>query len=282
VIRGLTQKMPGRLSRLSAGFARPLQRRGHKVFLGLILFLFPFSLLFVVTGLLPSQFSWIASLMIAFSAAATLVSEMRSRAALSAAAQCALLSGILLCVEYVGVTTGVPFGRYTYTDALGFRISGVPLAIPLAWYTTVVNSWRLSRGILERDDRAPAWMVALLAAALTVALDLVLEPMASSITMYWVWSDGLIPVQNYLSWGVFSMIASFGLSVADRHPGPQLPSITGSSVVVLGSQFSLFAITDVVHGQELPVLAAVLMMGVIAVARICGRHPRCAGGPARP
>src|SRR5690606_13300745 len=36
-------------------------------------------------------------------------------------------------VEYVGSTTGLPFGAYQYTDTLQPQIGGVPLLIPLAW-----------------------------------------------------------------------------------------------------------------------------------------------------
>src|SRR5436190_1199972 len=37
-------------------------------------------------------------------------------------------------VEHIGETTGLPFGRYTYTDVLQPQLFGVvPLAIPCAW-----------------------------------------------------------------------------------------------------------------------------------------------------
>ena len=37
-----------------------------------------------------------------------------------------------LVVEAVGVATGLPFGRYAYGDALGWKLAGVPVVVPLA------------------------------------------------------------------------------------------------------------------------------------------------------
>ena len=38
-----------------------------------------------------------------------------------------------LIAEAVGVATGIPFGRYTYTGTLGPEVLGVPVIVPMAW-----------------------------------------------------------------------------------------------------------------------------------------------------
>ena len=52
----------------------------------------------------------------------------------------------------LGVTTGMPFGRYHYTSALQPQFFGVvPLAIPCAWLMVAAGAWQLA----TTDDRRP-------------------------------------------------------------------------------------------------------------------------------
>src|SRR5690349_13456769 len=44
-------------------------------------------------------------------------------------------------VEFVGHTTGFPFGAYAYTDRLQPQVGGVPLLIPLAWLMMLPSAW---------------------------------------------------------------------------------------------------------------------------------------------
>ncbi|GAA5183894.1 hypothetical protein GCM10023322_24190 [Rugosimonospora acidiphila] len=63
-----------------------------------------------------------------------------------------------LAVEALGVRTGFPFGRYAYSGALGPRLFGVPLVIPLAWAWMAWPAWlaaaRLTRPRAGRTARA--------------------------------------------------------------------------------------------------------------------------------
>ncbi|MFD0822936.1 carotenoid biosynthesis protein, partial [Micromonospora zhanjiangensis] len=66
-----------------------------------------------------------------------------------------------LAVEALGVATGVPFGTYAYSGALGPKLLGVPLVIPLAWTWMAWPAWlaavRLTRGpAAVRPSRGPA------------------------------------------------------------------------------------------------------------------------------
>ncbi len=47
-------------------------------------------------------------------------------------------------VEYVGSTTGIPFGAYTYTARLQPQLSGVPLLIPVAWFVLLPCAWTVA------------------------------------------------------------------------------------------------------------------------------------------
>lgn len=112
--------------------------------------------------------------------------------------------------ELVGVATGRPFGHYTYSDKLGPRARGVPLAAAAAWAMMARPSWVVA-GLISR--RRPV-RVALAAGALT-AWDVFLDPRMAR-EGYWSWPGGGryegIPATNFAGWlvtgaGVFAVWA---------------------------------------------------------------------------
>ena len=112
--------------------------------------------------------------------------------------------------ELVGIATGRPFGHYTYTDRLGPRVGGVPVAAAAAWAMMARPAWVVA-GLLSRRRTA---RVALAAGALT-AWDVFLDPRMVR-EGYWSWPDGGryegIPATNFAGWlvtgaGVFALWA---------------------------------------------------------------------------
>jgi uncharacterized membrane protein len=108
-----------------------------------------------------------------------------------------------LAVETLGVGTGFPFGAYRYTTRFGPLLGIVPLSIPLAWNVVLTNSLFIVRTLFSRRGRLPE---ALLVALLATAYDFVLEPFATTVRGYWIWSAGFVPWQNYAAWFVVSGI----------------------------------------------------------------------------
>ena len=106
-----------------------------------------------------------------------------------------------LAMETLGACTGFPFGTYHYTERFGPLLGVVPMTIPLAWYVVVTNSLFVARTVATHGSR-------LIEAAATglfcTIYDFILEPFATTVKHYWIWSDGGIPLQNYAAW--------FGLS----------------------------------------------------------------------
>jgi uncharacterized membrane protein len=255
---------------LVQGFQPGRLRALFLVCVGLVCFLFPFGAVFVAGGLLPRDLAWTASVIIILTALTVLLSEMRAGNAWTAARRFGVLALVLFGVEWLGVHTGYPFGTYQYTPVLGATVLGVPLAIPFAWYATVVNSWRLAQGILGNHQKRSRIGVAVMVGILTVALDLILEPMASLVKYYWVWEWGTVPIHNYLSWFVFSSLAAYRLEslrpldrAAER--GAQM-----SAVILCGTQVALFIMTDAVNSQLLPVIlaAGIALLGAGLVRRL--------------
>lgn len=118
--------------------------------------------------------------------------------------------------ELLGVATGRPFGHYTYSDKLGTRIGGVPLAAAAAWAMMARPAWVVAGAITgrRRRRRRRVARVALAAGALT-AWDVFLDPRMAR-EGYWSWPGGGryegIPASNFAGWlvtsaGVFALWA---------------------------------------------------------------------------
>ncbi len=104
-------------------------------------------------------------------------------------------------VERIGTGTGIPFGRYGYTNALQPQIAHVPVIVPLAWFAVGLPARETAHGALgARSNRATRIVVG--AAALT-AWDLFLDPQMVG-EGYWTWvRRGIyrgIPLSNYVGW----------------------------------------------------------------------------------
>jgi putative membrane protein len=243
--------------------------------LGLILFLYPFGVAFVAGGLLPERFSWTASVVIALNGIVVLLSELRVVPARKALGVFAVFVGILFGVEYVGSRTSIPFGAYAYTDTLGLTIAGVPPVIAIAWYGTVVSGWRIVQGIAPRAGRLPK---AVLAGILAMALDIVLEPVAAEVERYWLWEGGSVPLQNYVSWFAFTFLAVLFLertAIPMPHSG-----LVKSALLIFTLQWTLFVLTNLVHGAAVAVVVSVVLLGAVAAgsrllpeAETRERHP---------
>jgi uncharacterized membrane protein len=114
-----------------------------------------------------------------------------------------LLVGVTAIVfEAVGLSTGFPYGGYSYSEALGPTLLGVPFLVPLAW---LMMAWPslLVADLLTRGRRARV----VLAAVVFAAWDVVLDPQMVQAG-YWTWArprPGLpgietVPLTNLAGW----------------------------------------------------------------------------------
>jgi uncharacterized membrane protein len=122
---------------------------------------------------------------------------------------------ISLSMELIGTSTGFPFGAYSYTSFLGFKVlDHVPYSIPLSWFYMGFTSYILASVIVprfwQRHHMAPTrlanaatqlplrgqasrketfWSLILGAYFLTV-WDLALDPAMASTYLpfhFWIW-----------------------------------------------------------------------------------------------
>jgi len=127
----------------------------------------------------------------------------------TAAGAIAVVTGV---VERVGTLTGLPFGRYNYTDALRPQVAHVPVSVPLAWFAMALPSREAAHAALGEQSTVST-RLALGSAAMT-AWDLFLDPQMVG-EGYWAWARrGVyrgIPLSNFLGWfvtglGVMAML----------------------------------------------------------------------------
>jgi lycopene beta-cyclase len=96
-----------------------------------------------------------------------------------------------VATEWLGKTTGIPFGDYRYT-APGPTIFGVPLLVPLGWWAFTLIGLSL-----------PKRNKLFLAPLALVAWDLGLDPLMVSKGFWLFTSDGMyfgVPLSNFVGW----------------------------------------------------------------------------------
>lgn len=102
-------------------------------------------------------------------------------------------------IEFIGSSTGFPFGVYSYTNALQPQIGHVPLLIPMAWFMMLPAAWAIA-SMLAGKNRL---LYVLISAGAITAWDLFLDPQMVEWS-FWTWArDGGyfgIPWSNYAGW----------------------------------------------------------------------------------
>ena len=113
-------------------------------------------------------------------------------------------------VEFVGVTTGWPYGAFAYTADLGPTIGGVvPLALPLLYLPLVLDSYLLGLALLGRRAGSRLARIATGVAALLL-VDLTLDPGAVAVGFWAYDAGGLyygVPLSNYAGWLLSGTVA---------------------------------------------------------------------------
>ncbi|WP_407428961.1 carotenoid biosynthesis protein [Arcticibacter sp.] len=120
-------------------------------------------------------------------------------------------------VELVGTQTGLVFGSYSYGGTLGYKIFDTPLLIGVNWIL-VIYSAGMALSILGVRN---LYAFLFLGASSVTLLDFLIEPVAMEYD-YWDWAGGVVPVQNYIVWFIFSAVLLLGFHKAKfaKNSGP--------------------------------------------------------------
>jgi putative membrane protein len=120
------------------------------------------------------------------------------------------LAGYAYAVEFVGATTGLPYGEFAYEIPLGpMVLDTVPLGLPVFFMPLVLNSYLLC--LLLLGDRARSAVVRLpVVVGTVVAVDLILDPAAVALG-FWTYEAGSyygVPWLNYAGWVLSATVAT--------------------------------------------------------------------------
>jgi putative membrane protein len=186
-----------------------------------------------------------------------------------------IVVGLTWLVEWVGSTTGVPFGRYQYSSILQPQVAGVPLLIPLAWWMMLGPAWAAATSILTPlYTLLGRWygpLAALLSGAAFTAWDFYLDPQMVRLGL-WTWDSpgGYfgIPWVNFLGWWLVA--SAISLIVQPHLPADDTQRSTAPRTALL----IIYTLTWIFQAVGLglfwrqpgPALVGFTLMGLFAVA----------------
>lgn len=180
--------------------------------------------------------------------------------------------GVLLLVaaasvtfESIGLSTGFPYGSYTYSDTLGPTLLGVPFLVPLAWLMMAWPSWVLAERLARPVRRGRRAVVRIAAGAgIFAAWDVVLDPQMVQAG-YWTWahpSPGLpgidtVPLTNLAGWLLAGAVLMALLdALVSRTSVPGAPRIDGTAPLLALAWMTLGGALAHAGWLELPGSAA--------------------------
>jgi putative membrane protein len=139
------------------------------------------------------------------------------------------LSLFAYAIEYLGVATGFPYGRFFYGDALGPTVAGlVPFLLPLSYAPLVVGA------VVAAWGGGSRLLHVAYAALLLVWMDAVLDPGATSLG-FWVWPGGGayygVPPSNFAGWLLSGTLATALLLTTARWSKTPMPALLDSAAI---------------------------------------------------
>lgn len=121
-----------------------------------------------------------------------------------------VLAAYAYAIEYVGATTGLPYGEFAYEVPLGPMLADtIPLGLPVFFMPLVLNAYLLCLLLLGERARSALVRVPVVIGAV-VAVDLVLDPAAVALG-FWVYESGSyygVPWLNFAGWILSATVAT--------------------------------------------------------------------------
>jgi uncharacterized membrane protein len=208
-----------------------------------------------------------------------------------------LFFGITVAVswsyEHVGVETGLIYGAYHYTDALGLKLGHVPIIIPIAWFMMIYPSYIIANLIgsgrqmmMMRDKKnnnnnritlVQILWLSFLSAVMMTAWDLVVDPYLSGPTeRAWIWEDGGqyfgVPLHNFGGWLLTTFTIYFIFRLLSERKFQVRPSrpLTTSIILLPLISYGTMMVANIIPGEppELQIIGPIVMGFPLAIAAI--------------
>ena len=171
-------------------------------------------------------------------------------------------------IEFIGLTTGWPYGEFSYLVDLGPMLAGVPIGLPLFYLPLVFDAYFL--GLLLIGHRPRRIVIVPVTIAIVLLIDLVLDPGAVAIG-FWAYAVGGayygIPVSNYAGWLLSGTVAVLLVDLTiDR---TRLEHRVRSCPFALDDLVSFVLLWGVINLLYLNTVPVVIAIGIlIAVLRV--------------
>lgn len=181
-----------------------------------------------------------------------------------------VLSAFAYAIETVGVATGLPYGTFSYGDALGPKALGlVPYLLPVTYVPLVIGAvaaaWR----------PGPPLAHVALSALLLVLVDGVLDPGAVALG-FWNYPGGGVyhgvPLSNFGGWLLSGAIAAALLISLGRWRRPPPPGALDSTILTLALWAGVAALSGLVLPAALGVTLFVLFLTRRARLRLAAKQ----------
>jgi putative membrane protein len=253
----------------------------HRIFFGL--FVIQFALVWMRLWMSQPLFGngrWPDGLLVVLAAGTTLASQARHLPGQNVMLASIIIAFIAGAVESLGALTGIPFGPFTYTTNIGQELfHPLPWAMPLVWIVVLLNARGVGRLILRpwrKERNYGLWLIGV-ASLLVVLLDLGLEPFATCIKRYWLWSVSKTslkwysaPWVNFVGWAATALIilAFTTPSLINKAPSKPPPAADWFPLVVWLMLNTLLA-TAALSNRLWPA-AVVVIVGNVIVAAFAG------------
>ena len=164
----------------------------------------------------PDQPDWPDALLILLATTSTIAAPLRRlpmQNVLWAALIIAVIGG---AAHALGEITDLPFGPFVFGPEAGPKLfKTLPWAVPLLWVFTLLNSRGVARLILRpwRKTQTYGFWVIGFTTGLVMLFDFALDPFASRVKHYWLWTPTKFPVTwlgaplvNFISWAVVALL----------------------------------------------------------------------------
>jgi len=181
------------------------------------------AIFFFISGFFVAKFpvkpelAWVSSIFVLIMALSSYVALCKWLGIKRGVLLLASLALYAICVEYIAVKTGLPYGEFQHFDKIGYRLfDTVPWTVPFAWSPLILASYALAFRKAQ-SLRARLFVSALI----LVGIDLLLDP-GTVAQKFWLYShSGIlnfpplswrfydVPLSNFLGWLLSGFFASF-------------------------------------------------------------------------
>lgn len=173
-------------------------------------------------------------------------------------------------IEFIGLTTGWPYGEFSYLVDLGPMLAGVPIGLPLFYLPLVFDAYLL--GLLLIGHRPRRIVIVPVTIAIVLLIDLVLDPGAVAIG-FWAYAVGGayygIPVSNYAGWLLSGTVAVLLVDLTiDR---TRLEHRVRSCPFTLDDLVSFVLLWGVINLLYLNTVPVVIAIGILIAVLRAGR-----------